>query len=108
VPELDHVYFIGVSNILKKPEFVQNPDVATRVIETLENDLYDLLKKVDIKEEGTVYIGDENVLPHFQSCSLLAAPYSYKGFRGVMGVLGPMRMDYAYNLAALRTAIQLL
>ena len=67
-----------------------------------------MLSDLDITDEGTVYIGEENILPEFQSCSLLAIPYSYKGFNGVMGILVSTRMDYAYNLAALRTAMQLL
>ncbi len=59
-------------------------------------------------EEGSIYIGEENVLPQFQSCSLLALPYSYNEFDGVMGILGPTRMNYAYNMAALKSAVQML
>jgi len=108
LPDKNHVFYIGISNILKKPEFITQPEKATQVIEILENDLYNALSDLNITEEGAIYIGEENILPEFQSCSLLAIPYRYKGFKGVMGILGSTRMDYQYNLAALKAAIQLL
>jgi len=108
LPDKDRVFYIGISNLLKKPEFITQPEKASQVIEILENELYDVLCDLDITDDGAVYIGEENILPEFQTCSLLAIPYRYQGFDGVMGILGSTRMDYAYNLAALRTAIQLL
>ena len=108
LPDKDRVFYIGISNLLKKPEFIMEPEKASRVIEILENDLYEILSDLELTDEGTVYIGEENILPEFQSCSLLAIPYRLNGFRGVIGVLGSTRMDYPYNLAAIRTAIQLL
>ena len=108
LPDKDRVFYVGISNLLKKPEFITQPEKASQVVEILENELYDILCDLDITDEGAVYIGEENILPEFQSCSLLAVPYSYQGFDGVMGILGSTRMDYPYNLAALRTAIQLL
>ncbi|MFH1012873.1 MAG: hypothetical protein V1760_03955 [Candidatus Peregrinibacteria bacterium] len=108
IPELDRVFYVGIGNILKKPEFAADPAKATRVVETLEGNLYDLLSELDIRSEGTIYIGEENIIPEFSSCSLLAIPYSYKGFNGIMGILGSTRMDYAYNIAALQAALELL
>ena len=108
LPDKDRVFYIGISNLLKKPEFIMEPEKASQVIEILENDLYNILSDLELTDEGTIYIGEENILPEFQSCSLLAIPYHLNGFKGVIGVLGSTRMDYPYNLAAIRTAIQLL
>lgn len=108
VPESDRVFYLGIGNILRKPEFTADPLKATRVVESIEHELFDVLSNMEIREEGNVYIGEENLLPEFQSCSLLAIPYSYKSFDGVMGILGSTRMDYAYNMAALKLATQLL
>ena len=105
LPNSERLFYIGVSNILKKPEFASNPVEATRVIESIENELYDILSDLEITDEGGIYIGDENILSTFQSCSLLAVPYHYHGFDGVIGILGSTRMDYAYNMAALKTAV---
>jgi heat-inducible transcriptional repressor len=108
LPDKDRVFYIGISNLLKKPEFIAQPQKASQVIEILENQLYEVICGLNIAEEGAIYIGEENILQEFQTCSLLAVPYHYKGFDGVMGILGSTRMDYPYNLAALKTAIQLL
>jgi len=108
LPDKDRVFYIGISNLLKKPEFLLQPQKASQVIEILENQLYEILCGLDITDKGAIYIGEENILEEFQTCSLLAVPYQYKGFNGVMGILGSTRMDYPYNLAALKTAIQLL
>jgi transcriptional regulator of heat shock response len=108
LPEQERVFYIGLGNILKKPEFFEHPERATQVVEVLENELYDALSDLEISTEGGIYIGEENILPGFRSCSLLACPYEYNGFKEVIGILGPMRMNYAYNMAALRSAAQLL
>jgi len=108
IPDKGQFFYIGISNILRKPEFMTQPEKATKVVEVLENELANVLSDLEIKEEGAIYIGEENILPEFQSCSLLAIPYSYQGFDGVMGILGSTRMNYAYNIAALKSAVQLL
>ena len=108
IPDKNRFFYIGISNILRKPEFMTEPEKVSKVIEILENDLSNLLAELSITEECAIYIGEENILPEFQSCSLLAVPYSYQGFTGVMGILGSTRMNYAYNIAALKAAVQLL
>jgi len=108
IPDKRHLFYIGISNLLKKPEFAANPENTTKVIEILENDLHNILSDMQLDPEGSVYIGEENILPEFQSCSLLAIPYYYKGFNGVIGILGATRMNYAYNLATLKLAVQML
>ncbi len=108
IPGQDRVFYVGISKLLKNPEFATDTNQTTSVLEVIENDLYNVLKEFDIDEEGILYIGEENILPEFSSCSLMAQPYEYKGFTGVMGLLGSTRMDYPYNLASLKTAIQLL
>jgi transcriptional regulator of heat shock response len=108
IPDKGQFFFIGISNFLKKPEFMAEPDKLTKVVEVLEHDLARVLSDLEITEEGAIYIGEENILPEFQSCSLLATPYSHQGFKGVMGILGSTRMNYAYNMAALKSAVQFL
>lgn len=108
VPSMDRVFYVGLGKLLRKPEFAADPLRTTRVVETLENGLFDLLSSLDIRPEGTIYIGEENVLPEFSGCSLIVLPYDYRGFRGALGILGSTRMDYAYNVAALRASLEFL
>ena len=108
VPDNKRLFFMGISNVLRQPEFMADPNRATQVIEVLENRFSDLLSKLKIDDKPSLYIGEENIIPEIQSCSLLVQRYNYKGFKGVMGILGATRMNYAYNLAALKSAIDLL
>ncbi|MFC1729825.1 hypothetical protein ACFL6I_05765 [candidate division KSB1 bacterium] len=108
VPDNKRLFFMGMGNVLRQPEFQSDPSRATQVIEVLENRFFDLLSQLEIGDEPTFYIGEENMIPEIQSCSLLVQQYSYKGFKGIMGILGATRMNYAYNLAALKSAIDLL
>jgi transcriptional regulator of heat shock response len=109
VPDNPRLFYMGLSNVLRKPEFATDPGRATQVVEVLENRFSELLKSIDIRDDQpSFYIGDENAIPEIKSCSLLVQRYRYKGFHGIMGILGATRMDYPYNLAALKSAIELL
>lgn len=108
VPDNKRLFFMGLGNVLRQPEFSADPSRATQVIEVLENQFADLLSQLKIGNEPSFYIGEENLIPEIQSCSLLVQRYNYKDFKGVMGILGATRMNYAYNMAALKSAIDLL
>ncbi|MCK5608160.1 hypothetical protein KAR91_40135 [Candidatus Pacearchaeota archaeon] len=108
VPDNKRLFYMGISNVLKQPEFRADPSQATQVIEVLENKFSDLISGLKVGDEPSFYIGDENVIPEIQSCSILVQRYNYKGFQGVMGILGATRMNYAYNMTALKSAIDLL
>jgi heat-inducible transcriptional repressor len=49
-----------------------------------------------------VVIGRENTAPSLQNCSLITAPYRVSdagGGAGTLGVVGPMRLEYARTMA---------
>lgn len=108
VPGSQGLFYMGISNVLKQPEFRSNPAEATQVIEVLENRFSQILSQLEVTDEPSFYIGEENIIPEIQSCSVLVQLYRYKGYKGVMGILGATRMNYAYNMAALQSAIDLL
>jgi transcriptional regulator of heat shock response len=108
VPHKQRVYFLGLANALRQPEFVSDPTLATGVVEVLEQRLTDLLGKALIDERVQYYIGDTDIFPGVSSCSLLVTRYEMRGEQGHIGILGPMRMDYAYNTVALEMAAELL
>jgi len=101
VPHKERVYYLGLSNVLKQPEFQEDPHLATGVAEILEEHLDNLLEKIEVDEKIRYYIGEKHILPQIQSCSLMITEYRFGDTRGVIGILGPMRMDYAYNTVAL-------
>lgn len=101
VPHKDMVYYVGLANTLRQPEFVQSPELATGVVEVLESGLGKILDGAELDDNVRAYIGEENLVPQIQSCSMLVTRYDLRGSHGAIGILGPMRMDYAYNTAAL-------
>ncbi|MBU0458892.1 hypothetical protein KJ652_04545 [Patescibacteria group bacterium] len=101
VPHKHRVYYMGLGNVLKQPEFQENPVLASEVAELLEDQLSDLLEKVEVDDKVRYYIGDEHILGNIQSCSMMVKEYQVRDLHGVVGILGPIRMDYAYNTVAL-------
>ncbi len=108
VPHKPGVFYLGLANVLRQPEFQENPVLASRVVEVLEEKLNEVLGKIDIDERVQYFIGDEHILPHIQSVSMMVTGYRVRDHRGALGVIGPMRMDYAYNTVALEMVAGLL
>lgn len=108
VPHKERVYYLGLANTLKQPEFQSNPFLATGVVEVLESSLSQALENIEIDTKVRYYIGEDHLLPQIQSCSMMVTGYSLHDHEGVVGILGPMRMDYAYNTAALEMVADLL
>ncbi len=100
------VYVDGASNILVKSEFA---DVGrTReLFRTLEeksrliNILNECLARDSIFGDVRVVIGRELTAPSMQACALISAPYRVGSgdLGGTLGVVGPMRIEYARMVA---------
>ena len=101
VPHRERVYYMGLSNVMRQPEFQQDPRLMSGVIEVLEKRLADLIDKIELKDEVQFFVGEKHLTPEFESCSMLVTKYRVRGQTGAVGILGPLRMDYAYNAAAL-------
>lgn len=103
IPHLKKSYFLGLSNMLQSPEFQRSIEAYT-VIKILEDSdqFIDLLSDLAIDDTTKVFIGEENIIPEIQSCSLIATSFELPELgRGVIGILGPKRMNYAFNMASL-------
>ena len=104
-------FYLGISNVLKAPEFIRNPMQASQVVEVLEdNDFFiNLLKNLELSEDKIqIFIGKENLLEQIQSCSLILTRYKTKNEQGYIGIMGPTRMNYAYNSVILEEIAELL
>ena len=108
VPHREQVFYMGFSNVLRQPEFEQNASLARFVAEVLETKLAKTLENIEVDEKVRYYIGEEHLLPELQSCSMMVTRYALRGSSGAIGILGPMRMDYAYNTVALELVADLL
>lgn len=98
-PDNPRTFFLGTSNVLRQPEFSDTAR-ASKVIEVLEHgdNFIQTLHTLNIDDSVKTFIGEENILQNIQSCSIIVTRYERDGFKGVIGVLGPKRMNYAYNI----------
>jgi len=103
-PDSEHVVMGGVSNIASEEGFNRR-DTLRQVYEALEREsaMLGLLREADAISPVSVSIGHENPIPGMWEASVVAAPYAAGGGTvGTIGVVGPMRMDYAAAISAVR------
>lgn len=108
IPHRPRVYYVGLANALRQPEFQEDSELASGIVEVLEDRLGNLLDLVPVDEKVRYYIGEEDIFPKFPSCALMVTEYRLRDYRGAIGILGHMRMDYAYNTVALDLVADLL
>ena len=101
VPNSNRAFYLGLSNVLRQPEFTENPLHASQVLEVFEHsdNFINTLKSFEIGDSIKAFIGEENLLEQIQSCGVVVTKYSINGFEGFIGLLGPKRMRYAFNIA---------
>ena len=97
-------YVTGENRLLNQPEF-RDPDKAHRLMNYLSNGGYILPESsVPIgKDEVRVLIGPENVAEELKDSSVIVASYDAgDNMRGIIGVVGPTRLDYSAVAAKLK------
>lgn len=93
----------GVTHLLEHPEY-RSLDKAKPLMRCLtdENDITRLPIPMEGKQNMNILIGPENVNEAFKDTSVVMASYDIgDNMRGVIGVVGPTRMDYAKVTARL-------
>ena len=101
ISEIDsrEIYMEGASNILRFPEYNDIGKIK-EIFEFFDDKkiLGELIKELPEVKEGEVkvLIGDENELPQLKNNSLVLSTYKAgPDLTGIIGVVGPTRMDYA-------------
>ena len=98
----------GVRNLLRQPEFSE----AARLQEVLEileetRHLAALLQQLVGDSDQQVVIGSENVNSQLRQCALILTTYGPSNrMKGVLGVVGPTRMEYGQVLGRLKVAAE--
>ncbi len=98
------LFWQGLSYLLSQPEF-NDPKQGLRVVRTFE-ELYQSIYNNDdeIKSEIKVYIGRENPFGEDDNLSLVVGGLE----DGLVGILGPTRMDYQKNIALVKKVKEVL
>lgn len=109
-PDNPRTFFLGMSNVLRQPEFAHNVVNACDVMEVLEksDNFVTTLNNLDIDDSVQTFIGEENILKETQSCSIIVSKYHQKDYSGFFGLLGPKRMNYAFNIVLVEEIKKLL
>ncbi len=98
---------IGISNLLRKPEF-RGEETILRLAESLEQFDEALKNLLDAAHDDVqVVLGEENPFGS-NLASVVVRHRLPDGLHGVMGIVGPMRMDYEKNIALLNKAKQMI
>jgi heat-inducible transcriptional repressor len=94
----------GEAKLLQLPEF-RDPDKAHELMDYLSGveHLDDLPGAEDFNSDVKVLIGPENIAEELRDSSVILARYDAgDGMQGLIGVIGPTRMDYSKVAAKLR------
>ena len=71
--------------------------------------LFDLLQKSMFADGVNIFIGEESGYRILRDCSVIAAPYQVGNRKmGVLGVVGPTRMNYDEVISAVDITARLL
>lgn len=99
----DRLTHVGVPALLAQPEF-HDAGRARPLIEFLEDGIAVLEALSDAlgSREITVRIGHENRRAELGNLSIVATNFGSANGEGVIGVIGPTRMDYPRAMAAVR------
>ncbi len=92
----------GQATLLQQPEY-RNIDKAQRMLTTLDEEALSNLPAVMQNVNGTkVLVGPENVSAELKDTSVVMTKFDIgDGMQGMIGVVGPTRMDYAKVTARL-------
>jgi heat-inducible transcriptional repressor len=98
------LYMEGAARLLSEDHFGDLPDIdrLMRVLERRAGVLHMLRSALD-ERSVFLWIGDENPQPELRTVSVVGANYGL-GYRnlGSVGVVGPLRMDYATAIVSVR------
>jgi heat-inducible transcriptional repressor len=97
-------FVTGENRLLNQPEF-RDPDKAHKLMSYLSGGGYILPEDEALlgKDEVRVLIGPENVADELKDSSVIVASYDAgDNMRGLIGVVGPTRMDYSAVAAKLK------
>jgi heat-inducible transcriptional repressor len=98
------IYRDGLVHILREPEFIE-VERARQILQVLEHDsaLDAILREAQGANGIQVIIGSEGRWNEMRDCSMVLSGYGLPGeAKGVLGVVGPMRMAYGRTIPAVR------
>ncbi len=92
-----NVYYSGLTNIMNIHEFIDR-EIEQYLFERLEEIKYweRILERLNTYEGDVYYVlGDDDITdPMYESCASVFGEFDAGNLRGIIGVVGPKRMNY--------------
>jgi len=104
------VFLGGTTNILNQPEF-KDVNKIRRMLNLFEQEplLFKILEDTSSEDDIVVRIGAENEYEDIKECTLITGTYKiHDKTSGIVGVLGPTRMDYSRVISVMRRLVDYL
>lgn len=98
----------GLLSIFEDDDFgrPENIESILHGFEALEKNFFDFFRKIN--QETEVFIGEENPIKDFKECALIVSIYESSEEKGLIGILGPKRMNYLRNISLIKETKNLL
>ncbi len=96
----DNFYYTGLSNLFSQPEFGSH-DLVLNLSDVIDH-FDQVISKIfsNVGNDVKIFIGDQN--PFSRNCGAVLTRYRVKNNDGIVGILGPLRMDYQNNFNLIR------
>lgn len=97
------VYAAGMANILDMPEFY-DIDITKTVLSMIDRAeiLREILTLFREDEDLRILFGDEVGVPYLDTCGFVFARYRMPTHKGIIGVIGPARLNYQVIIPTVR------
>lgn len=95
-----NLYYTGISNLLHQPEFRNSGLIfdVSEVIDRVDEVIDSIFSELNYGPQ--ILIGSKN--PFGAYCSTIMAKYKLKDNIGLVGILGPLRMNFEKNFALMK------
>jgi len=107
--ENDDIYPSGMANILDIPEFY-DIDITKSVLSMIDKIemLNQIFGQLLPEEQIKIFFGEELNMPYLDLCGFAISRYQSPSHKGMLGIIGPNRLNYPMVIPTLRYFSQLL
>ncbi|KKR55332.1 MAG: Heat-inducible transcription repressor hrcA, partial [Candidatus Curtissbacteria bacterium GW2011_GWA1_40_24] len=103
------IYASGMANILDIPEFY-DIDITRTVLAMLDKTeiIQQIFGMLTLEDQIKILFGEELNMPYLEGCGFVVAKYQSQTHTGMLGVIGPSRLNYPVVIPTMRYFSQLL
>lgn len=97
------IYSAGIANILDMPEFF-DIDITKTVLSMVDKIelLSQIFNQLNAEDQLKILFGDELGLPYLEPCGFIIARYQMPNHNGMLGIIGPSRLNYSVIIPTMR------